>query len=258
MASESKYYYITYPSSVRELPEVMKWNESFTLAVEENVDFRQVIDLSINKLANKNSVKPVSDKHKKVKPIITEIFLNHYTLALKFIHETDIDDGEFYLSKKSSDWYIIEYYSKNEKERRKTEIDFRDSIEELWLRFSCTPGFNSRPYSRKKASPITGVQFKQFLNLTIQFLYDSDSLTTFLNDYLKNFYRLCEGDTKIEGFIISAEKSFQIISAQLTSRKEYLEKRLIENDADSTLDRMKFRGELEGILYAMNVINANK
>ncbi len=54
----------------------------------------------------------------------------------------------------------------------------------------------------------------------------------------------------------SAEKSFQTISDQLTSRKEYLEKRLIENDADSTLDRMKFRGELEGI--AINVINANK
>ena len=80
----------------------------------------------------------------------------------------------------------------------------------------------------------------------------------FFHDYLKNFYKLCEGDTKIEGFIISAEKSFQIISDQLTFRKEYLEKRLIENDADTTLDRMKFRGELEGILYAMNVINANK
>ena len=57
MTSENKYYYITYPWSKRGLPEVIKWNESFTFEVEENVDFRQVIDLSINKLANKNSVK---------------------------------------------------------------------------------------------------------------------------------------------------------------------------------------------------------
>ena len=56
----------------------------------------------------------------------------------------------------------------------------------------------------------------------------------------------------------SAEKKFQTIPDQLTSRKEYLEKPLIENDADSTLDRRKFRGELEGIVYASNVINANK
>ncbi len=112
--------------------------------------------------------------------------------------------------------------------------------------------------ARKKASPITEVQFKQFLNLTIQFLYDPDSLITFLNDYIKNFYLLCQGEMKIEGFIISAEKSFQIISDQLTSRKEYLERRLIDNDKDSALDRMKFRGELDGIKYAMNVINANK
>lgn len=124
--------------------------------------------------------------------------------------------------------------------------------------FKCIPGFSGRPTARKNASPITDLQFKQFLNLTLQFLYDPDSLTTFLNDYIKNFYKLCKGETKIEGFIISAEKSFEIISDQLSSRKEYLEKRLIENDKDSALDRMKFRGELEGIKYALNVINANK
>ena len=257
MAFENKYYYITYPSSQSHLPEVLKWNESFTIEVGENVDFRQVIDLSINKLKN-NISKPVSDTFKKVKPIINEIFLDHYTLALKFIHETEIDEGEFYLSKKSKNWYVIEYYSKNEKEKRKIEIDFRDSIEDLWLMFRFCPGFNGRPLARKKASPITEVQFKQFLNLTIQFLYDPDSLSTFLNDYIKNFYLLCKGETKIEGFVISAEKSFQIILDQLTSRKEYLERRLIENDKDSALDRMKFRGELEGILYAMKVISANK
>lgn len=257
MAFENKYYYITYPSSQRHLAEVVKWNESFTIEVVENVDFRQVIDLSINKL-QKNISKPVSDKFKKVKPVIKEIFLDHYTLALKFIHETDIDDGEFYLSKKSKCWYVIEYYSKNEKEKRKIEIDFRDSIEDLWLMFRCTPGFNGRPFARKNASPITDVLFKQFLNLTIQFFYDPDSLNTFLNDYIKNFYKLCKGETKIEGFIISAEKSFQMISDQLASRKEYLEKRLIENDKDSSLDRIKLRGELEGILYSLKVINSNR
>lgn len=258
MAFEDKYYYIINPSLQRNVPVVMKWNESFTVEVEENVDFRQDIDLSINKLSQKNISKPVSDKYKKVKPVIKEIFWDHYTLALKFIHETEIDDGEFYLSKKSKNWYVIEYYSKNEKEKRKIEIDFRDNIEDLWLMFRCTPGFNGRPYARKNASPITEVQFKQFLNLTIQFLYDPDSLTTFLNDYIKNFYLLCKGETKIEGFIISAEKSFQIIIDQLASRKQYLERRLIENDKDSALDRMKFRGELVGILYAINVINSNK
>ena len=97
MVSDDKYYYITHPSSDRQLPEVLKWNENFTLAVEENVDFRQVIDLSSNKFKQKSISKPVSDKYTKVKPVIKEIFLSHYTLALRFIHETDIDDGEFYL-----------------------------------------------------------------------------------------------------------------------------------------------------------------
>jgi len=258
MASEDKYYYITHPSSQRQLPEVMRWNESFTIEVEENVDFRQCIDLTVYKLKQKNIPKPVGDKYTKVKPVIKEIFLTHYTLALKFIHETEIDEGEFYLFKNSSDWYVVEYFSKDEKKRCKIEIDFRDSIEDLWLRFDCTPEFKGRPAARKKASPITNIQFKQFLNLTIQFLYDPDSITTFLSDYVKNFYLLCQGNANIQGFIISAEKSFQAILDQLTSRKEYLEKRLIENDHDSTIDRVKFRGELEGILYAINVIISQK
>jgi len=54
MASEDTYYYITHSSSQRQLPEVMKWNENFTLAVEENVDYRQVIDLVLISLSKKH------------------------------------------------------------------------------------------------------------------------------------------------------------------------------------------------------------
>ena len=62
----------------------------------------------------------------------------------------------------------------------------------------------------------------------------------------------------MEDFIISGERSFEAVLTQLQSRKEYLQKRLIENDDDSATDRLKLRGELEGVTYAINVINENK
>jgi hypothetical protein len=260
MAKEAKYYYTRHDVKFasRQQPHLSKWLPEFTLDVEENVDWRQCIQLDIYKLNRKDSIKPASDEFAKVKPVIKEIFLSHYTLALKFIHEAPIDEGEFYIYQRSKDWYQVNYFSKNEKEKLNIKIDFRDGIEDLWLQFTCFPGHKERPECRKKANLITEEKFRQFLNLTIQFFYDPDSFPVFLEDYIKNFRLLCEGDNKIEGFIISAEKSFEAIFQQLELRKEYIEKRLIENDADSTLDRAKLRGELEGINYAIKTINSNK
>lgn len=60
--------------------------------------------------------------------------------------------------------------------------------------------------------------------------------------------------TSIDGFIINAEKQFSDILVQLNSRKNYIEKHLIEVDTDSNVDRAKLRGELDGIEYAVKTI----
>jgi len=259
--AEDKYFYfkdVSLYASRRRLPYLMKWRKDlFSLEVEEEVDFRQRISLDIYKFYQKDS-KPASTQYTKVVPVIKEVFLSHYTLAVKYIHETPIDDGEFYLYQHSKDWFDIYYFSRNEKDRRNIHIDFRDSIEDLWITVYATAGHKGRPSSRKNGEVITEERFRQFLNLTIQYFYDPDSVATLLGDYIKNFKLLCEGDTKIEGLIISVSKAFEDIFKQLDSRKEYLEKRLIENDGDSNIDRAKFRGELEGIGYAVKVININK
>lgn len=257
MNSEDRYYYVRYVAPNRQLPEIIKWNQSYTLVVEEDVDFRQYIELTAYKL-DKTNPKAVSGKYIKVKPVIKEIFSTHYSLALKYIHEAGTSEGEFYLIKNSSDWYQAHYYSDNDKEAFTIEIDFRDSIEDLWLMFFCKPGLKGRPNARKKAVAITDTLFKQLLNLTIQFLYDPDSVPLFLNDYIKNFKLLCEGETNVESFVISAEKTFQKILQHLETRRESLQRRLVENDQDSTTDRIKLRGELDGIIYAIKTIKTNK
>jgi len=259
MSDESKYYYISevpvaYTS--RRTPRLEKWNCNFSVELDENVDFRQYITLSIDKLLEKSVPKTKSTKYEKVRPIIKEIFLKRYSLALKYIQEEEVDEGEFYLNQHSKDWFEIAYFSKDEKRKQNIQIDFRDDIKNLWLTIDSSLGHKGRPNFRKNGKPITIDQFKQFLDLTLQFLYDSDSLFIFLENYLKNFYKLIGGENQIDGFIISAEKCFTDILALLNTRKSNIEKRLIEVDTDSNIERVKLRGEIDGIEYAIRTIMA--
>jgi len=260
MIGENKYFYIKDISayeSRRQPPHLMMWNPVYSVEVDEDVDWGQRIELSTFRL-NQKDKRPASTKYSRVTAVIKEVFYSHYTLALKYIHEAIIDDGEFYLYKHSNDFFEIQYYSRDEKDKRSIQIDFREGVEYLMLTVDARPGHRYRPKFRKDAVAITDEQFRQFLNLTIQFFYDPDSMFMLLEDYIKNFKLLCAGETKIEGLIISVSKSFEEIFKQLDQRKEYIEKRLIENDADSNIDRVKLRGELEGINYAVKVINMNK
>jgi hypothetical protein len=61
------------------------------------------------------------------------VFLAHHKLAVKYIHEVRLDEGEFYLFRHINDRFEAIFFSKNEKERLKIEIDFRDYVDYLWL-----------------------------------------------------------------------------------------------------------------------------
>jgi len=261
MAPEDRYYYIKHVSlSVpqRIYSSLVKMSESFSVEINENVDFSQRIQVEVNRFGGKNDTKMTGSKYEKVTPMVKDVFLGYYNLALKYMHEHIIDDGEFYLLRHSKQFYEAQYFSRNEKDKSNINIKFVDRIQALSVDLDCGPGHKYRTRFRKEASPITEEQFRQFFNLTIRFIYDPDSYTVFTEDYIKNFQMLCEGDNKIPGFIISAEQIFQHIQSKLQARKEFIEKHLIENDTDSAAERVRLRGELDGILYAISVIISNK
>lgn len=258
---EDKFYYIkpvqhTYITS--RAPYLEKLNKDYSVVVDEEVDHHQHITITLNKLNQKDFDKPVSTEYEKVKPVIPEIFYEHYNFALKHIHEAELDEGECYQVQHSKDWIEWRYFSKNEKQKTRLEIDLRDSIEDLWLTVSCYPGHKNRPQSRKEGKPIPVEDFRKFLQCTIKFLYDSNSLLIFRDDYLNNMRSLAAGDDKLirwqPGIGFSPDK----IIEQLNLRKITLEKRLIENDNDSALDRAKIRGEIEGIIYAIAAISQSR
>ena len=88
----------------------------------------------------------------------------------------------------------------------------------------------------------------------MKYLSDSESLKVLLLNYIKCFKSLCEGEIDYEIFKISDEKIFEKVVDQLKVRKRTIEQRLIENDGDSDSERIKMRGEIDGINYALETI----
>jgi hypothetical protein len=94
MTIVEKYFYVTRVSSgwksIHET-KLVKWNPNFEVGVDEEVDYYQCIDLSINSLNQKDIEQPVSSEYEKVKSIIKQPFLDHYILALKYIHDSNTE-----------------------------------------------------------------------------------------------------------------------------------------------------------------------
>lgn len=253
---ENKYYYMDYQGYSKRQT-IMLWNERYTIELDEDIDWKQYIDLCINKNPKEKLERPKSSEYEKVKPILKELFEDYYTQALKYISKAINDEGEFYIIKNSKAWFLVEYYSLDEKHSEHICIDFRDNIEYLMLMLSHRSGHKGRPNARKKGRLITNKDFRLFINLALKYFSDSNSLAVYLDSFLKNFYALSKGENSIEGFDVTAEKAFQNILEQLIQRKITIEKQLIEQD-DSNDNRIKLRGELEGINYAIKTIDMYK
>lgn len=258
MVQEDKYYFINSKMS-RLGASMFKWNKRFAIDVVENYEWKQYIEVYLLKYKGKHD-KPKSTTYEKVRPILQELFEDHYIGALRFIAKYIIDDWEYYIIQSDKKWVKFEAYSTNESAvKGSISLDLRNDIEDLNLTVYASSELRGRPQARKHGTPINYEHFKKALNLTLQFLSDHESLLVYYEQYGCNFYKLVTGnEKKVELFDVSAEKSFKQIIKQLEKRKKAIESRLIENDQDSKEKRLQLRGELEGINYSLKTIDIYK
>jgi len=258
MVQQDKYYYIK--SSLGRFSESLsKWNARFTIDVVENYEWIQNIDVYLVKFKDKLD-KPKTETYQKVRPVLKELFEDTYNGALRFILKNQNDDWEYYITRNDKKWMKLEAYSPNSsKSAGCFKIDLRNDIEDVYFSIYASTELKGRPQARKNGTPITYEHFRQFYNLSLQYLSDHESLLIYLDQFIDNFYKLVSGEEKrVEFLDISAEKSFKQIISQLEKRKKALEIRLIENDQDSKVKRLQLRGELEGINYSLKTIDIYK
>jgi len=257
MNESIKSYYLTTKGSdysPRRSSKVALWHKNYYVEVQEDVESKQDIEVYVGRFAEEVCEKPKNNQYEKVQPILNELFFDHYLIALKRLNKIDLSEGEFYLIAHNKDWFQTEFYSINRKPCNNISIDFRDSIDSLWLMVHGHSKNGMRVNARKNGIPITSTQFKQILDLTLNYLSDIESLKILLLNYIKSFKSLCEGEIDYEIFKISDEKIFEKVVDQLKVRKRNIEQRLIQNDEDSEIVRIKMRGEINGINYALETI----
>ncbi len=257
MPQTERYYYIN--NQTRNLREIIeKWNERYAIDIHENYEYIQYIDIYALKIKGKVD-KPKSDKYQKVIPILKDLFEDHYYGSLKHI-PTDIEDWEYYIIHNNRTWIEINAYSKNESNKTgNIQLDLRNDISDFNFTIYSSGELRGRPNARKNGTPITYEHFKKFLNYSLQYLSDHESILIYAEQFIENFKKLASGEqTNTILFDISAEKSFKQIISQLNKRKEAIEKRLMENDKDSKEKRIQLRGELDGIKYSLKTINIYK
>jgi len=257
MNESIKSYYLTAKGSdysIRRPSRVVLWHKNYYIEVEEDVEYKQDLEIYVGRFPEEVVGKPKSDQWEIVKPILNELFFDHYLIALKRLNKIDLSEGEFYLISHNKDWFQVEYFSVDRKPGNHISIDFRDSIDSLWLMVRGSSSQRSRSRARKDGVPMTVTHFKQIFDLTLKYLSDSYSLKILLLNYIKSFKSLCEGEIDYELFKISDEKIFEKVVDKLKVRKRNIEERLIQNDKDSESERIKLRGEIDGINYALETI----
>lgn len=258
MPQQDKYFYID--SQMGRLgASLSKWNERFSIEVTENYERIQCIDVYLLKFKEKPD-KPKSTTYQKVRPVMKELFEDHYNGALRLMAKKNIADWEYYIIKEDKKWMKLEAYSTNQsKTKGSISLDLRNDIGDFNLTVYASNELRGRPQARKHGVPIPYEQFKMSINLTLQYLSDHESLLIYQEQYGENFNKLLSGHGKnVELFDVSAEKSFKLIISQLEKRRKAIEERLIENDQDSKGKRLQLRGELEGIRYALRTIDIHK
>ncbi|WP_289054304.1 hypothetical protein [Carboxylicivirga marina] len=255
----SKYYYCSDKSkfSNRTNPQLIKWNELYYITINEAIDHSQYFSVTVEKL-ERNLEKPKSSKYESVKPIIEDVFNDYYFNSLRYISEVNYKNGEFYIIKNNQKSIHLEHYCDVNKTRRHVKLDIYNNIEDLWITLKHDSLFGGRPGARKNGTPITHNEFQQYVNLTLKFLSDPNSYKIYLENFIDNLYKLTNGDDIIDDFDMSATRAFRNILKQLDQRKVYIEKQLIDNDELTKLDRVKLRGELDGIKYGIKTVKINR
>ncbi len=260
MAESNKYYFVKSSFSLSGQREyITKWNERYIIDVHENYEWTPYISVDILKY-NEKMERIKNEKYQKVKTVLEELYNDYHNGTLNFLSKWNFPDWEYYITDNTKNWIKIEAYSSEDSTNKgNITLSLSDHIENLHYTISTDKGVSGRRSARNHGTPITYEHFCQFFNISLQYLADHESILIRFEQFRDNFRSLSEGkNDEVKIFDYRADESFTKIIDQLAKRKQEIEKRLIENDQDTKEDRLKLRGELEGINYSLTTINIHK
>lgn len=209
-----------------------------------------------NRSAYETSYK--SDEYNIIKSAAKDDFYEAYNSCLQNIHHVDLSDGEFYLvKKKQSHAQGIAWFSKKEKRRLGLLIEFYDDKKDFHLSIDCNiqVGKNAHHF-RRAGNVLAPTAFRSIYNTFLNFLHDPENYHTGHAILMNQYHNIAMGE--VPEITVSVSSSWNpdntIAIDKIKKRISSIEQRLIELDTDTSGNRTKMRGELEGLKFALIAI----
>lgn len=249
----------TYSYGTNKEEKISFWSPNLCITLNERAESIPYIGISYNKYQDEKFEIPRSSKYEKVRPILPELFDDYYKFSLQSLARMNFNyDDEFYKEMISHDYLSLQSLSNDKKNPyNRLSITIDNSIKYFSVDIYRTTRNSNRRSLQKNATVISKDDFFLFVNLTLQYLSDRNSLTIFMKDYSTKFFQLFEKPEPFSGYLVNPTDTIEQIYKQIESRKIFIEKQLIENDDVAPIERAQLRGQLEGLDYSLKAIKAN-
>ena len=229
------------------------------LMVAFSLPVDQKKNLSINVGKNGNQVfegEFKTDEYTIIKRISKDEFYQNYHQLLRCYHEIDISSGELYLIKKKNMATTgMVWFSAEPVRRLGLSIDFYNADKIITLTIDCSVQFGKNVRHFRKASNIINQgKFHLFLRVLFHYLHDYENLSSNLKPLFGQFEEVVNGGKLTLPGISDWQKDNNVAIEKLTNRILSIEKRLLEIDNDTPEERIRMRGELEGLKFALITI----
>lgn len=200
-----------------------------------------------------------SDEYNIIKSAAKDDFYRAYNSCLRNIHHIDLSDGEFYLVKKKQSPVLgIAWFSRQEKRRLGLLVEFFDNEKDFHLTIDCNiqAGKNAHHF-RKAGNTLSPMAFRFFFNGVLNFLHDPENYHVGYEILMDQYRSITAGEVPDISPPLSSSwnPDTSVAIDKITNRISAIERRLIELDTDTSNERMKMRGELEGLKFALIAIN---
>jgi hypothetical protein len=228
---------------------------SFSLPVDQKKN------LSINVGKNGNQAfegEFKTDEYSIIKRISKDKFCQDYYQLLRCYHELDISSGEFFLIKKKDMATGMVWFSGEPVRRLGLSIDFYNADRIISLTIDCCVRFGKNVrHFRKAGNIIDEDKFHLFLRVLFHYLHDYENLSFNLKPLFGQFEEVVNGGKLTFPSASDWQKDNSVAIEKLTNRILSVEKRLLEIDNDTPEERIRMRGELEGLRFALTTIKSD-
>lgn len=261
MDANKEIYYTQTDKSGNNKITISAYSNSMFIDIELAEKNSKSLVVNVNKyISNKDNWMPRSDEETLVKIISKDAFDKHYSKLLREIYNLDRSSGEFYYYKsygKKIDG--VAWFSNDKLDKKNILIKLDNQKEDFDLTLTCADSWKNIQHFRRAGNTIERESYNLFFKSLLNFLYDRGNYVINYFDLVDLFNKMLNGDVKeqemTENIKWQSDNSKLIVA--ISNRISAIERRLMEIDSDTLEERIKMRGELEGLLFALNIVKAN-